>query len=81
METTDLIDRQARERAEGWITELGQKIGEAESLLSTLQGFVGGDSLPAGAVASAGRHAEAIRDQLPILRQAVRDLEEVPAAA
>ena len=70
------IDQQARERAEGWVGDLGQKISEAEAVLATLGGFFG-DDYPLGraVVGAIGIQAREMKEQLPALRQAIRDLD------
>ncbi len=68
------IDAQARERAEGWISELAEHVGKAELLLATLGGFCDGD-LAGAIVGSMGIKADEIREQLAPLREAVRGME------
>jgi hypothetical protein len=70
------IDLEARERALTWITELHEKIAGAELLLATLGGFMGQRSLGAAAVNSTAIKLGEAREQLPVLRQAVRDMEQ-----
>ena len=69
------IDRVARERAEDEIAELHGRVSEAESILSYLAGFLGEGNLGIAAVNSAGIKLGEVREQLPVMRQAVRDLE------
>ena len=69
------IDDVARERAEDEIAELHGRISEAESILNWLGGFVGDRSVGSAAINSAGIKLGEVREQLPVMRQAVRDLE------
>jgi hypothetical protein len=69
------IDAVAREKAEAEIGELDARIAEAEATLSWLSGFVGDQGLGATAVNSAGIKLGEVREQLPVLRQVVRDME------
>lgn len=69
------IDQQARERAEDRIADLKQKIGEVEAVSAWLAGFVGSGNLGSAAVGTIGIKAGEMREQLPAIRQAVRDLD------
>jgi hypothetical protein len=72
-----VIDKQAQERAEGWVFDLGQKLDEAELVLATLGGFCDGD-LSRSVVGAIGISVTEAKQQMPALRQAVRD---IPCAA
>jgi hypothetical protein len=69
-----VIDCQARERAEGWLSELSEHIGKAELLLATLGGFCD-EGLGQAIVGAMGLSVGEVREQIPALRQAVRDME------
>jgi len=69
------IDAVALEKAEDEIAELHGRISEAESSLSWLAGFIG-DGPGIAAVNSSGIKLGEVREQLPVLRQAVRDMEQ-----
>lgn len=69
------IDATARERAEQWIADFAQKVGEAEAMLAAIGGFVGEGSLGAAAVGRAGVKLGEAREQYPAMLQAVRDME------
>lgn len=69
----ETIDRQARERAEGWVSDLATKVDEAEAILATLSGFVEEGTLAFAAVGRAGVKAGEMREQIPAIRQAIRD--------
>lgn len=69
------IDRVARERAEGWVSELGQRISEAELTLATVGGFVADSPLGGAAAGAVASNLESAREQIATLRQVVRDLE------
>lgn len=68
------LDRKAVETAEGWITELADQIDQAELLLSDLTGFFDGEPLPQALVGAMALSISEARQQLPALRQALRDL-------
>jgi hypothetical protein len=70
------IDAVARERAEDEVAELHGRISEAESVLNWLAGFVGEEGPGSAAVNSAGIKLGEVREQLPVIRQAVRDMEQ-----
>jgi hypothetical protein len=72
--TTLSIDAQARQRALRWVSDLSQAIGEAEGVLATLKGVVDDDSLGSAIVGAIGISATQIRQQVPALRQAIRDI-------
>lgn len=74
------IDDVARERAEGVISEIAMKAGEIEAYLAWLGGFVPERSLASSAVGSMGLSAGEIREQVPVLRQAIRDMSTEGAA-
>jgi hypothetical protein len=69
------IDAVALDRAEGRISQLHDKVAEAEAVLSWLAGFVGEFNLGSAAVNSAGIKLGEVREQLPAIRRAVRDME------
>ena len=69
-------DAVARERGLGRIDRLGEKIAEAELELATIGGFIGERSLGSAAVNSIAIKLGEAREQLPVLRQAVRDMEQ-----
>ena len=69
------IDASARERAMRWVDELHEKVAEGELALATIGGFVGEHSLGGAAVNSVAIKLGEAREQLPVLRQAVRDME------
>jgi hypothetical protein len=69
------IDDIALERAEEEIGKLHPKIAEAEGVLSWLAGFLNERSSGMAAVNSSGIKLGEVREQLPVLRQAVRDRE------
>ncbi|HEY6731931.1 MAG TPA: hypothetical protein VI039_13025 [Solirubrobacterales bacterium] len=69
------IDEVACERAEEEIAELHGRVSEAESILRWLAGFLGEGNLGIAAVNSAGIKLGEVREQLPVMRQAVRNLE------
>lgn len=72
---TDAIDQVARETGLGCISELGEEIGQLESTLAFLTGFVGDDTPLARAIVGAlGIRATEMRQQIPALRQAILDI-------
>jgi hypothetical protein len=70
------VDAVARERALRWVDELHEKVAEAELVLATLGGFVDEHSLGSAAVNSTAIKLGEAREHLPVLRQAVRDMEQ-----
>ena len=68
------VDVQARQRALRWVGGLSQALGEVESSLATLKGFVDDDALGSAVVGAIGISATEIRQQVPALRQAIRDI-------
>ena len=69
-------DAIALETAEGWVSELSEVVCRVELKLATLGGFFEEHSLGKALVGAMGLSAEELREQLPALRQAVRDLQE-----
>lgn len=67
-------DRKAVETAEGWITELADRIDLALLQLSALKGFCKDEPLPQALVGAMGIDLGRARQQLPALRQALRDM-------
>ncbi len=68
------IDQEARETVLGCISELVERIGKVESSLAFLTGFVDDDALAAAIVGALGIRATEMREQIPALRQAIRDI-------
>lgn len=71
------IDAVARERAEGVVSDLCQTIGKVELYLSWLAGFVDEQSLGAAVVGSMGITAGELREQVPALKAAIRDIPDM----
>lgn len=68
------VDRKAVETAEGWITELADRIDLALLQLSALQGFFKDEPLPQALVGAMGIDLGRAREHVLALRQALRDL-------
>jgi hypothetical protein len=72
---TIAIDQEARDEALGSVGDLSQAVGQVESSLARLTGFVGDDApLAAAVLGASGISATEIRQQLPALRQAILDI-------
>jgi hypothetical protein len=73
--STIAIDETARDQALKAASDLSADLGALESQLAYLQGFFGEDHKLASAVlGSVGISATEMRQQLPALKQAIRDL-------
>ena len=68
------IDQQARELGLNCISELVERIGKVESSLAFLTGFVDDDALGGAIVGALGIRAAEMHEQIPALRQAIRDI-------
>jgi hypothetical protein len=72
---TIAIDQEARDKALQWVGGLTENIGQVENSLALLSGFVGDDHpLAAAVVGAIGISATEMRQQLPALKQAIRDI-------
>jgi hypothetical protein len=72
---TIAIDQEARDKGLHWVRDLAENIGRVENSLAILSGFVGDDHrFAAAAVGAIGISATEMRQQLPALKQAIRDI-------
>jgi hypothetical protein len=70
------IDADARQKAEAWITELGASVGQVELILATLGGLFE-EGLAKSVIGRMGLNMEAVREELPILREVLRDVPDI----